>query len=300
MGAPDAARLMSWSDAGATRTMSWSDAGATRTMSWSDAGEAFLRSRGVWALVAIATAIGILDAAFPPPEPKPFSTTVYAADGALLAAYLAEDDAWRLPVRLEETSPDLIEALLEKEDARFYYHPGVDPFALARAVYQNAVSGEVVSGASTITMQTARLLEPRPRTLASKAIEAIRAVQLELRYSKEEILELYLTHLPYGGNVEGVAAASLVYFKRPAAAVSLSQAVLLAVVPNDPNRLRLDRASEETRRFRDAWLERFRERGTFPDEAIDDALGETHRYERSAPDIRAPHFSRRMALAAEG
>lgn len=273
---------------------------ATRLMSWSDAGEALLRSRGVWALVAIATAIGILDAAFPPPEPKPFSTTVYAEDGTLLAAYLAEDDAWRLPVRLEETSPDLIRALIEKEDARFFWHPGVDPIALARAAYQNLARGEIVSGASTITMQTARLLEPRPRTLASKAIEAIRAVQLELRYSKEEILELYLTHLPYGGNVEGVAAASLVYFKRPAAAVSLSQAVLLAVVPNDPNRLRLDRAAEETRRFRDAWLERFRERGTFPDDAIDDALGERTEYERSAPDIRAPHFSRRMALAAEG
>src|SRR5690606_7580182 len=125
-----------------------------------------------------------------------------------------EDGKWRMRAHLDQIDPDFVEALLAYEDKRFREPGGVDLLAMARATGSLATSGRIVSGGSTITMQTARLLEPRPRNIFSKLIESFRAWQLEQRLTKDQILELYLTLAPYGGNLEGVRAASWAYFGR--------------------------------------------------------------------------------------
>lgn len=164
----------------------------------------------------------------------PPSAEVRYSDGSPAHVFLAPDEKWRLAVRLDEVDPAYLDALLSIEDARFWWHPGVDPLAVARAVAQDLRAGEIVSGASTLTMQVARMLEPRPRTVRSKLIEAARAAQLELRYSKREVLELYLSWLPFGRNVEGVEAASLWYFGHTARSLSPGEIATLLAVPQDP------------------------------------------------------------------
>ena len=137
-----------------------------------------------------------MDLLFPLQKRKEFSKQIHAKDGTLLTAYLTSDDKWRLRTELEEVSPELIKAVIEKEDNLFYWHFGINPASIVRALYKNIIDGEVKSGASTITMQVARLLEPKERTYGNKLVEVFRALQLELKYSKEEILELYLSLLP--------------------------------------------------------------------------------------------------------
>ncbi|MCB9232266.1 MAG: penicillin-binding protein 1C [Bacteroidia bacterium] len=232
----------------------------------------------------------LINLLFPLPAPKPWSPVVYARDGSILSAYLTSDEKWRVHTNLEEVSPELIQALLAKEDKYFYYHPGVNPVALGRALFLNVFTGRRQSGASTITMQVARLMEPRPRNYFSKGIEMIRSFQLEWKYSKKEILEMYLSYLPYGGNVEGVKAASMIYFDRLPEKLSLAQAVLLTVIPNRPNSLRLDRDQKEAQEMRDKWLYRFAEDGTFPQNQVEHALYEPIQARRHEVPIRAPHF----------
>lgn len=164
------------------------------------------------------------------------STEVRWADGSTAHVQLAPDQRWRIPARAEEVDPDYLEALQAVEDARFRWHAGVDPLAVARAAAQNLLAGEVRSGASTLTMQLVRMVEPRPRTLRSKVLEAARAVQLELRHDKDELLSAYLTFAPYGKNVEGVRAASFWYFGHDADALSPPEIATLLAVPQDPNR----------------------------------------------------------------
>ena len=183
----------------------------------------------------------VLDLLYPIKNQKEFSKQIHAKDGTLLAAYLTVDDKWRLRTEIDDVSPELIKAIIEKEDSWFYWHFGINPVSIVGALYKNLISGEIESGASTITMQVARLLEPKERTYGNKLVEMFRALQLEIKYSKEEILELYLSLLPFGGNIEGVKSASYIYFNRPPNKLSLAQSIMLAVIPNDPNTLRLDR-----------------------------------------------------------
>jgi penicillin-binding protein 1C len=164
------------------------------------------------------------------------SPVVYSAEGVLLRTYLSQEDMWRFPVALEELPPFFIKGLLCLEDKRFFGHPGIDPLALVRALMQNVRAGRVVSGGSTITMQVARLLEPRRRTLRAKLIEAWRALQLEWHLSKTYILTLYLTYAPYGGNVEGITAAAYFYFGRGPASLTPAEAALLYMLPQAPGR----------------------------------------------------------------
>jgi membrane carboxypeptidase/penicillin-binding protein PbpC len=140
------------------------------------------------------------------------------------------------PGALEEVSPRYIEALVAYEDRSFWWHPGVNPWALLRAAAQWLEQGRVVSGGSTLTMQVARLLEPTPRTLAGKLRQIARALQLELRCSKREILEIYLNFAPMGGVLEGVEAASRAYLGKPAQRLSAAEAALLTVLPQAPSR----------------------------------------------------------------
>ncbi len=160
----------------------------------------------------------LLDRVLPSPIPEKIEWSLRVVDrqGKVLRLFTTEDGFWRLPARLEETDPEFVRQLLAYEDKRFWNHPGVDLLALARATYQAVSSGRIVSGASTLTMQTVRLLHPRPRTLVSKLLEMIQALRLEQRLSKQAILELYLSLAPYGGNIQGIEAASLFYFQADA------------------------------------------------------------------------------------
>ncbi|GHU03389.1 penicillin-binding protein 1C [Betaproteobacteria bacterium] len=207
---------------------------------------------------ALLTLLLLADLAFPPPLPGSAShaQVVLARDGTPLRAFPDRAHIWRHPVRLDEVSPRYVEAVLVYEDRAFHWHPGVNPVALARAAWQWARHGKVVSGGSTLTMQVARLLEPIPRTLAGKLRQIARAAQLELRLSKREILELYLTYAPMGGVLEGVEAASRGYFGKPSRSLSHAEAALLAVLPQAPSRLRPDRFPERALAARDKVLVR--------------------------------------------
>jgi len=200
------------------------------------------------------------------------STAVTDRSGALLRVFPVDDGRWRLKADLSRTDPDFLEALIFYEDQRFYLHPGVDGGALVRALASWVVSGSVVSGGSTLTMQTARLLEPRARTVPSKLIEIARALQLERRLSKKEILELYLTLAPYGGNLEGVRAASIAYFGREPDQLSADQIALLVALPQSPEARRPDLRAAASVRARGRVLARLAGGSLFaPDLAAESA-----------------------------
>lgn len=198
--------------------------------------------RAALAVLCVLIPLMALDALLPPPlaRAETISAVVLDRRGAALRIFPVEDGKWRIRADLKRTDPDFIEALLAYEDSRFYVHGGVDPLAVGRAFASMISAGRIVSGGSTITMQTARLLEPRPRTLSAKIIESLRAVQLERRFTKKQILELYLTLAPYGGNLEGVRAASFAYFGREPDRLSPDQIAMLIALPQSPEARRPD------------------------------------------------------------
>ncbi|MCB1941668.1 MAG: penicillin-binding protein 1C, partial [Candidatus Accumulibacter sp.] len=228
--------------------------------------------------LTLAAALALLlvaDQLWPPPLPgraAAHAQVVLARDGTPLRAFPDRMHIWRQPVSIEEVSPRYIEALVAYEDRSFWWHPGVNPWALLRAGWQWLRHGQIVSGGSTLTMQVARLLEPTPRSFAGKLRQVARALQLELRFSKREILELYLSYAPMGGVVEGVEAASRAYLGKPARRLSESEAALLTVLPQAPSRLRPDRYPERARQARDKVLDRLRSR--WPATTIADARQE--------------------------
>ena len=245
-------------------------------------------------LLSIIVVIILLDITFPLRINKSYSKVITAKNSTLLTAYLSKDDKWRMQTKLDEVTPDLIKAIINKEDKWFYWHFGVNPVAVVRALFSNIIKGERVSGASTITMQVARLLNPKSRTYSNKIIEMFRALQLEMHYSKKEILEMYLSLLPFGGNIEGVKAASYFYFNRPPSKLSLAQVITLMVIPNDPNNLRIDSDIQKTIKKRNDWIRKFKKEKLFSNTALNDALNESlkpYRYERK---FIAPHFCNYM------
>jgi penicillin-binding protein 1C len=174
----------------------------------------------------------------------PWSRAVYAADGELLRLTLASDEQYRLWQPLAEIPTPLQEAVLLYEDRWFHWHPGVNPVALVRAAADSA-SGGRRRGASTLTMQLARRLYGiDSRTVGGKAQQILAALWIEARYGKRAILEAYLNVAPYGGNVEGAAAASEVFFRKPLAQLTLPEAIALAVIPQNPQRRRLDQQAD--------------------------------------------------------
>nr|WP_281500538.1 penicillin-binding protein 1C [Kordiimonas marina] len=206
----------------------------------------------------LVPAFFLFDAAFPPnlARYRTVSHEVVAADGSLLRLFPVEDGRLRLAASQSQVDPLFLKMLIAYEDKRFYRHIGVDGLAVVRAMWQAVASGEIVSGASTLTMQVARLLEPRPRTLASKLVEMFRALQLEHHYSKRKILEIYLTLAPYGGNLEGIRAASLAYFGHGAQHLTPDEAALLVVLPQSPASLRPDKHPANARAARNKVLAR--------------------------------------------
>ncbi len=235
-----------------------------------------------------------LDYAFPFRPNVPYSTQILAADGTVLHAFLSRDDKWRLQTEVAEITPLLGKTLIHKEDRFFNWHPGVNPLALGRAALRNMLTGKRTSGASTITMQVVRLLEPRERTYGSKFVEMLRAVQLELHYSKTEILQLYLNLVPYGGNIEGIKAASLLYFGKPPQLLSLAEITALAIVPNRPSSLRPDTRTANLLAARNDWLSRFGREGLFEKEVIEDARREPLDVTRRAAPREIPHLALRL------
>lgn len=236
-----------------------------------------------------------MNSIFPPPKPKPYSMEILSRSGELISAYLTEDDKWRLHAGISELSSDLINAVMNKEDKWFYWHLGVNPAAVLRAVWQNVLTGRRVSGASTITMQLARLLQPAERNYLNKIIEMIRAIQIELRYSKKEILQMYLSYLPMGGNIEGVKSASYIFFNRPPSKLSLAQSIMLTVIPNDPNAFRIDKPDlKNAKAARNKWIKKFMEEKVFPLEHLKDALEEEIYSKRFSLPEFAPHFARHI------
>lgn len=203
-------------------------------------------------LAAALALLVVLDLAFPPPIERGASQSVMVSDrrGKPLRAFPTPEGRWRFAAELETIDPLFISSLVRVEDKRFYRHGGVDWAAMVRAATSSLAAGRIVSGGSTITMQTARLLEPRPRHVGSKLIEMIRAMQIERRLSKDEILELYLTLAPYGGNLEGVRAASLAWFGHEPDRLSDDEIALLIALPQSPEMRRPDRRPESARTAR--------------------------------------------------
>lgn len=236
----------------------------------------------------------ILNFLFPLPDKVEYSVTVTGANGELVNAFLTSDDKWRMKTELKEISPLLRKTILAKEDKYFYYHPGVNPLAIGRAAIKNILRMKRTSGASTITMQVARALEPRRRNIFSKLIETFRAFQLEWKYSKEEILQLYLNLIPYGGNIEGVKAASLLYFKKNPDHLSLAEITALSIIPNRPSTLVIGKANEKIVMERNRWLHKFSEEGVFTSKEIDDALSEPLNASRNTVPRFIPHLSQKL------
>jgi penicillin-binding protein 1C len=237
-----------------------------------------------------------LDRLFPPNLTRlhAVGVEVQDRDGRILSVLPAPGGFWRLATRPEDVSPILLDLLIAAEDRRFYQHPGVDPLALGRAAGQWLRAGRVVSGGSTITMQAARLLEPRPRGLRAKAIEIFRAFQLEARFSKREILSIWLTLAPQTGNIEGMRAGALAWFGRPAQRLDAAEAALLIALARRPAALSPDRHAEAARAARDDVLRR---RGAAMLSPEDQALA----LAAPLPNTRlpmpslAPHLARELA-----
>lgn len=196
----------------------------------------------VIALAVIVTVFAGVNLVFPVPveAARQVSPLVKDHNDRWIAGFTVEEGTWRIRADLSEIDPRFIDRLIRVEDKRFWHHSGVDFPAIMRAARSWVQAGEPVSGASTITMQLVRQLEPRPRTLGSKIIEVFRALQYDLRFSKAEILELYLTHISYGGNIEGVYAASQVYFSKPPFQLTDGEIALLIALPQAPEARRLD------------------------------------------------------------
>ena len=217
------------------------------------------------------------------------STRVLDRNGRLLRAYATGEGRWRLPAKVADVDPRFFDVLFAYEDKRFRTHHGIDPLALARAAFQLVSTGHIRSGASTLTMQVARLLEGRHgRDLSGKLRQIVRAIEIERALTKDEILSLYLELAPYGGNIEGIRAASLAYFGKEPRRLTLGEAALLVALPQSPELRRPDRSAAAARAARDRVLDRFAETGMVPADEIAFAKTEPVPRSRLAMPMLAP------------
>ncbi len=237
----------------------------------------------------------ILDIIFPFRPQIHYSQIIVAADGTVMHALLAKDDKWRMKIEADDISPAMRRAFTAKEDKWYYWHLGVNPVAIVRAAVNNIIQGKTTSGASTITMQTARLLEPKERSIRNKIIEIFRALQLEVHYDKEEILEMYLALVPYGGNIEGIKSAAFLYFGVMPAKLSPAQITTLTVIPNRPTSLALGKSNNSIIEARNRWLRIFAESNIFSESETRNAIAEPlDVIRRNLPEI-ARHLALRLA-----
>lgn len=246
-------------------------------------------------LLALCTLLWLADRIWPLPLPKDDQArVVLAEDGTPLWRFADANGVWRYPVHVEDVSPLYLDALLTYEDRWFFQHPGVNPLALGRAAWQNLSGGRVLSGGSTLSMQVARLLDPHERTLPGKLRQLWRTAQLEWHLSKPQILELYLNRAPFGGTLQGVAAASWAYLGKAPQQLTRSEAALLAVLPQAPSRLRPDRHPQRAQVARDKVLRRLAEYQVWPQPAVDEALEEPLLLAPRLEPSLAPLLARRL------
>lgn len=251
-------------------------------------------------LLLLCSLFALFDVLFPVKTKLEYAPLVRAKDGTPLYMFLTKDQQWRMFTRLDEITPELKQAILFKEDKYFYRHKGVNPLAVLRAAWNNTFRQKRTSGASTITMQVARMLSPKKRSYGNKLVEMFRALQLEGHYSKEEILQLYLNLVPYGSNIQGVKAASLLYFSKTPDQLSLAELTALSIIPNRPNSLVMGKDNVRIMTERNKWLSRFGEAGLFPPAVISDALAEPlNAYRHEAPRT-APQLALRLRRAYPG
>ena len=252
--------------------------------------------------IAATTALALYARSLPPLDLSAAadrSTVVLDREGKLLRPFLTADGRWKLPVTSEDVDPRYLAMLKAFEDKRFDQHHGIDPLGMLRAAGQMLLNGRVVSGGSTLTMQVARLLEPREeRTLAAKLRQGVRAVELEQRFDKARILDLYLTLAPFGGNLEGVRAASFAYFGKEPKRLSTAEAALLVALPQSPETRRPDRFVEAARKARERVLERVEQAGLATSDEVAAARNEpTPTARRPFPNL-SPHIAEQAVAEA--
>jgi len=265
--------------------------------------DGLLKRRIARVAAVVAVALVLVSSAFaawvvslgplPLEQERKVSTTIVDRNGKLLRAYAMADGRWRLPVDARAgVDPTYMKLMLAYEDRRFREHGGVDPLALGRAAFQLVTRGRIVSGGSTITMQLARLMEPRrERSVHAKLRQMVRAIEIERQFSKDEILDLYLALAPFGGNLEGVRAASIAYFGKEPKRLSLAESALLVALPQSPETRRLDRYPDVARAARDRVLDRMVEDHRISEEdAIQARAVAVPRLRKPMP-ILAPHSS---------
>ncbi|WP_313741392.1 penicillin-binding protein 1C, partial [Pseudomonas sp.] len=249
----------------------------------------------VLAVLLMLALLWVADRLWPLPLPgDDLARVVLAEDGTPLWRFADADGVWRYPVTPEQVSPLYLQALLTYEDRWFYRHPGVNPMALARAAWLNLRGGRVVSGGSTLSMQVARLLDPHDRTLGGKLRQLWRTAQLEWHLSKTQILQIYLDRAPFGGTLQGVAAASWAYLGKSPLHLTHAEAALLAVLPQAPSRLRPDRHPKRAQRARDKVLQRLADYGVWPAERLQEAREEPLLLAPRQEPALAPLLARRL------
>jgi penicillin-binding protein 1C len=243
---------------------------------------------GITIFLILYILIPVPDPLFPPD----YSTVVLDEDGEILRIFLNDDEQWHLPPDDSPIPEKLKTSVIAYEDKYFYRHPGVNPFSLLRALRQNLVSQEIISGASTLTMQVARLMRPKERTLPNKLLEILQAFKIEILYSKDQILSLYLNHAPYGGNIIGYRAASLRYFGKMPHQLTWGEAATLAVLPNAPGLISPTSNPKQLLSKRNRLLRRFRENGRMDGQTYELAILEPIPNCLLPTEFLAPHLSR--------
>ncbi len=251
-------------------------------------------------LAALAGGLAALDRIYPLDIARAheLSAVVTDRDGRMLRAFTAPGGTWRLAATPETVSPLYLKMLLAYEDQRFHDHPGVDPLAMARAIAQWAESGRSISGASTLTMQVARLLTPEPRGIFAKVLQMLRALQLESHLGKAAILSLYLARAPMGGNIEGVRAAALMWFGKEPLHLTAGEAALLVALPQSPASVRPDRHPDAARAARDKVLAVLERRSTISAAMAREARAEPLPRQRRALPFLAAHAAAEARMDA--
>ena len=229
----------------------------------------------------------------------PYSTVVTDRNGELLGARIASDGQWRFPPR--NTTPEKIkQCLITFEDRHFYHHWGVNPVSTGRAAYQNLKNKRIVSGGSTLTMQTIRLARNESRTFGEKFIEMILATRLEFRASKEKILSMYISHAPFGGNVVGLDAAAWRYFGHSSEELSWAEAAMLAVLPNAPAMIHLSKSRQSLLNKRNRLLKQLYGRKIIDSSTYELAISEPLPDEPHPLPQIAPHLVSRFYQERNG
>jgi penicillin-binding protein 1C len=259
-----------------------------------------LLKRSAIAILGLFILFLLLNWIWPLPDRIDYSSILTDNKGEVINASLTVDQKWRMKTELEEISPLLRKTIIAKEDKYFYSHPGINLVAVGRAFFKNLFRWKRTSGASTITMQVARALEHRKRTLPNKIIEMFRALQLEWKYDKDEILQLYLNLVPYGGNIEGVKAAALLYFNKNPDHLSLAEITALSIIPNRPSSLVIGKNNDRIREERNRWLKKFSEEKVFTEKEIDDALAEPLTASRGTVPHYIPHLFYKLSRQQKG